>query len=395
MAHRTNWVGRRLIDAVMLFMLVASMTKLVDMAEFEASVGTWELLPRGAATAVVWTVPLAELLAGGLWLVGAARRLALASVACMLVAYTAAFLAHLIVADQPTCHCLGVLMQFEDQRATAVVFVARNIVLLLCLAAGAALMRGSGAGCRHGPGEASAFGRCGRAGFTLVETALVIVLIGLLVSMLLPALSRAREAAYGLDAIADLRSHGQVLSAYSVDYDDAWPFLTDPEASYTVFRHPRAEAAYMLFFKVTQFWHWPLLGSYLPEDGVDMFFAANDRGDRRSGVVSSYMYASTMYSRPDFWNAATRTGPSQWRPARVSETRFPSKKGAMYNVQLLGQPHSMRVQLGLCDGSAATVPWDSVSRGYPKGEGMWHGSFNTFGVRILHTIDGVRGRDVD
>src|SRR4051794_1599603 len=57
-----------------------------------------------------------------------------------------------------------------------------------------------------------------RAAFTLVELLVVIGIIALLISILLPALSKAREAANRTKCLSGLRGFGQLMHLYADEY---------------------------------------------------------------------------------------------------------------------------------------------------------------------------------
>ncbi len=61
---------------------------------------------------------------------------------------------------------------------------------------------------------------CGRDGFTLIELLVVVAIVSLLVSMLLPALDRARGEARQLLGLTNLRSQAQAAGFYADDNDD-------------------------------------------------------------------------------------------------------------------------------------------------------------------------------
>ena len=60
--------------------------------------------------------------------------------------------------------------------------------------------------------------------FTLVELLVVIGIIALLISILLPALSKARESANNVKCLANLQQLGVAIRAYANDYKDRIPF---------------------------------------------------------------------------------------------------------------------------------------------------------------------------
>ena len=62
-----------------------------------------------------------------------------------------------------------------------------------------------------------------RPAFTLIELLLVIALIGLLASLLLPALARAKEKARAVKVHAELAGLGLALEMYSDDHDNQLP----------------------------------------------------------------------------------------------------------------------------------------------------------------------------
>jgi prepilin-type N-terminal cleavage/methylation domain-containing protein/prepilin-type processing-associated H-X9-DG protein len=63
-----------------------------------------------------------------------------------------------------------------------------------------------------------------RLGFTLVELLVVIGIIALLISILLPALNRARNNANALACLSNLRTIGQMIGMYAVNNKQSLPY---------------------------------------------------------------------------------------------------------------------------------------------------------------------------
>ncbi len=60
-------------------------------------------------------------------------------------------------------------------------------------------------------------------GFTLIELLVVIAIISLLVSILLPSLTRARDLAKAVTCMTNLKQFGPAISYYWEDYDEFFP----------------------------------------------------------------------------------------------------------------------------------------------------------------------------
>jgi prepilin-type N-terminal cleavage/methylation domain-containing protein/prepilin-type processing-associated H-X9-DG protein len=74
----------------------------------------------------------------------------------------------------------------------------------------------------------SRWGARRRTAFTLIELLVVIAIIGILASMLLPALGRAKAKGQRIACVSDLRQIGLALRMWADDNDSRYPWRIDP-----------------------------------------------------------------------------------------------------------------------------------------------------------------------
>lgn len=232
--------------------------------------------------------------------------------------------------------------------------------------------------------------------FTLLETVLVAAILGLLASLLLPAIAGVRRAAVDAASLANLNTHARTVTIYSGDFRDFAPYFADPNATYSVVRGAGRTIVFE-YFGSSEVWPYALVDRYY---GIGI---GEDRSvfARRGEGVPVYQYSPTFIARPAFWNEATR-GVNQLGPVRVTQVQSPSSKAIFLEWDpdrrlpiwtMDEMPRHERWAFAFTDGSARRHGPDTLVKPYPRGEGTEHGARFNFGIVGMHTVDGVLGRD--
>ncbi len=144
-----------------------------------------------------------------------------------------------------------------------------------------------------------------RIGFTLIELLVVVSIIAVLISILLPALRSAREAAKHATCLSNLRQLGVASASYATDSLDAWMYLSPAGGHYA-----RNNLHWFGVGQLFMMGYVPPISGYCPsfsEDRYEQYKDAwqagpsgevkvsyyNRRGNPASGFADSYVQYKT------------------------------------------------------------------------------------------------------
>jgi type II secretory pathway pseudopilin PulG len=231
----------------------------------------------------------------------------------------------------------------------------------------------------------------------------VVFVIGALLAIALPVLSRARSRAELAVDLSKIRSHAQILMTYTTDHRDALPRPIPVGDPYTRYPLPNGADLPVRYFDTFQYWHIALASRYYNSTITDPVFhpvAADGTRYGPFGVETAFAYPCVFIAAPEFWNQYTRTGNGQFTPTRLDQVQFPSAKSLVVQIWPYSERQSAEIAeipVATTDGSAFNPDLSEVINGYPRGDGvqfMGVGAVH-FGdyPPFMHTVDGVRGRD--
>jgi len=237
------------------------------------------------------------------------------------------------------------------------------------------------------------------SGFTLIELLVVIGIIGLLLSVLLPSLGRARAKVQQTASLSNLRTLVQFITTYTNRRQANFPFL--PADTFV----PAGCAITKI--KSSDFWSverlWPgLLYDIAPYDqNIELYLSPGALGvsrdvDSDCGWPTSYMYSHSFVARPELWTDGAQPDERLLAPTRVTEVVDASAKAILWDWELAylaerpavrGPDLAQPTPIGFVDGHAAVHIPANASEPVPNV------LLDNDASRLHNTRDGVRGRD--
>jgi prepilin-type N-terminal cleavage/methylation domain-containing protein len=219
-----------------------------------------------------------------------------------------------------------------------------------------------------------------RRGFTLVELLVVIGIIAVLISILLPALTRAREAANRTACLSNLRSIGQMFFLYAQDNKRQIPLGTESnvyQESYWIRRANRF-CTWGPFFQ----------GGYMKSPGIfycpssqDPFYQFNGQDNAfdpanqntRAGYFLRPMYydgtpvlwrMTGSVSAPPVTGRTVAGNPEEWRPMpKLDKMKFRALAADIFHSpSRITMMHKTGINVVYSDGSARFVNSKPFSR---------------------------------
>lgn len=234
-----------------------------------------------------------------------------------------------------------------------------------------------------------------RRAFTLIEVLVTLGVIGVLIAILIPVLAGGRSTAQRTASLANLRSIGQLVHAYTEQYDETYPWATGGINGCGI---------KMQFLPVWQLYRlWPVaMHEVMPPRELRPLTLSP--GARREGPESacghppSYEYSQSFLARPDTWSGQSDADESLLRGVTLGMVTHPSSKALMWDWELAYQKQEPRhigpdldepTPMIFADGhGAAKTP----SQATAPVENPFADAFSRT-ARLHNTADGVRGRD--
>lgn len=217
--------------------------------------------------------------------------------------------------------------------------------------------------------------RLSHHGFTIIELLVSIVIIGVLIAILLPALAGARKQAKNTTILSSIRQAGVAVTDY-----------TNEENGYFPYRGKAHEPKDYYFRSQAKYWPTTLLAH-----GVDLDGKLPRTRRTESKLIETFFWLThAAHARPEYWgdDDSVIENDLMYAGVRIDEALFPSRKGMLIDVAF--NEESIGASVCFLDGSASFIPFNKTplyiesDLRRPLSATPWH---------VLTTPDGIRGID--
>jgi prepilin-type N-terminal cleavage/methylation domain-containing protein len=333
--------GARLLATVValaigILLLWAAISKLRDPTPIQSVLiylaGSWR--PDSATLDVLVGALVGVEATLGLLVLGAPRsRLVVGIFSTVLVAFTIVLVILAIDPRAPKCGCLGSSLAISNHET--LFGVSRNMAMVFGFAWASGRLRSRDPSTlvreRHQPSTTR--------GFTLIESLAVIVIIGVLLSLVLPSLAKARADARNASNMMMMRQLTAGLIMYAQNFREYFPYAGvrgDYWAART-FRGVRLDGGSDYFSDQAKFWPSVVVPEYaevpaskIELPGVRERLAEESRPEWM--ILTRFYLTFTAFSSPESWTDDAPRSSSVFRPVAWYEMLFPSRKGVLIDI---------------------------------------------------------------
>jgi prepilin-type N-terminal cleavage/methylation domain-containing protein len=253
-------------------------------------------------------------------------------------------------------------------------------------------------------------------GFSLIELLIAIGIIGILISLALPALGKARLAARQTQGLANIRSVSISFEQYAGQFQ-SYPFIQPgaeiqapggiklpAQPGFIGCEWIRPGAFLMSSDPFDMEWMWAgVMAKFMPVEsayptwvspGLPTRLPEGDEIEAREQI--SIRYTNSFVARPDLFKPGAKDDLKNIAPVRSGEVLYPSSKVMLFDAHLAYLTKRPKIRdnhydentpMGFADGHAEARNPLSATEGVPN---VMRGNRN---IRLHSTPDGVRGKD--